>query len=172
VTAASRPGVTVRRVVASEWTRLRELRLQALATDPLAFGSTVDEEARFDETRWRERAERGATAEGSGQWVAESPSGEPIGMIVVAEAEGAVNIFSMWVAPSHRGQGIGARLLETGLAWARGRFPGRPVRLDVNPKQAPAVRLYESHGFHPTGRSRPLGHTAGESVREMLRPPD
>ena len=39
--------ITVRRVRAEEWERLRETRLRALADAPMAFGATLaDEQAR------------------------------------------------------------------------------------------------------------------------------
>ena len=52
--------ITVRRVGAEEWERLRVIRLRALTDAPMAFGSTLaDEQARSDEF-WRGRATGGA----------------------------------------------------------------------------------------------------------------
>lgn len=165
-----RPRAIVRRVVASEWPALRTLRLQALETDPLAFGSTLSNELNLSEQHWRDRTATQAESPTSSQWVAEEPSGRLVGSIVVARVEDAVYVFGMWVERSHRGQGIGSRLLDTGLAWASTAFPGREIRLDVNPRQTAAVLLYESRGFRRSGADRPLGHTPGEIRYEMTRP--
>jgi ribosomal protein S18 acetylase RimI-like enzyme len=170
VNAPLRPATTVRRATAAEWSALRDLRLRALRTDPTAFGSTLAREQEYDERLWRDRAERGATSRATSTWVAEGPSGELVGMATVSEVEGTVNVFAMWVDPGMRGVGVGGALLDAGLAWAGSAFPRRPVRLEVNPKQTAAVRLYESRGFRRTGRTEPLGHTPGEVVREMIRP--
>lgn len=164
------PEVVIRRSRSSEWRALRELRLRSLESDPLAFGSTHAEETAYDETRWRNRATDGAESETTSQWVAEEGSGRLIGSVVVAEVEGKVYVFAMWVDPRYRAQGIGARLLDTSLAWASSAFSGRSIFLDVNPRQAAAVRLYESRGFRRSAADRPLGHSPGENRFEMKRP--
>ena len=163
-----KPGVGIRRSRPSEWEALRDLRFRALRSDPLAFGSTLAEELNFDDRRWRQRALDGAQSRASSQWVAEVASGRLIGSVVIAEVEDQVCVFAMWLEPRYRGRGIGAHLLDTGLRWARSTFPGRSVYLDVNPRQAAAVRLYESRGFHRAAPDRPLGHTPGEIRYEMV----
>src|SRR5262245_14939127 len=69
--------ITVRRVRAEEWERLRTIRLRALSDAPMAFGSTLaDEQTRPDEF-WRGRAAGAAAdddrttciAERDGVWV-------------------------------------------------------------------------------------------------------
>lgn len=164
-----RSHTTVRRVVASEWQALRKLRLAALGSDPLAFGSTLAKESDLPDQRWRERATVEAESATSSQWVAEDSSGGLVGSIIIAQVQDQVYVFGMWVAPAHRGEGIGSRLLDCGLAWASATFPGRELRLDVNPRQTRAVLLYESRGFRRSGPDRPLGHTPGESRYEMTR---
>lgn len=161
----------IRRVVPGDWKELRELRLQSLRTDPLAFGSTLAREERLPEVAWRQRADRAARSEGTVQWVAARPDDTLLGTVTLAETPGALSVFAMWVEPDARRQGFGARLLDTVLARATRRFPGRPVRLEVNPRQAAAVDLYRSRGFAFTGARRPLEHTDGEEVHEMLRAP-
>ncbi len=168
--AGTGSAIVVRRSRSTEWPALRRLRLRGLASDPLAFGSTLAEEEAFGEARWRERATSGAESATTAQWVAETPMGELVGGVVIAQIEGDVHVFAMWLEPEFRGRGIGARLLDAGLAWAGTTFPGRSVHLDVNPRQTAAVRLYESRGFRRTGADRPLGHTDGETRFEMTRP--
>jgi ribosomal protein S18 acetylase RimI-like enzyme len=163
--------VLVRRIRADDWPALRALRLRALATDPMAFGSTLAREQSFEEALWRERASRDATSATSSQWVAEEPSGRFVGSAVVAEMDGALHVFGMWVDPARRGEGLGGRLLDAGLAWAGQALPGGAVVLHVNPSQEVAVRLYLSRGFRKTGKSEPLGHTDGVFIVEMVREP-
>ena len=162
------PSLQIRRSRASEWRVLRDLRLRALESDPLAFGSTLAQERALDDERWRDRATSESESSTSARWVAEDTSGRLVGSLVIAEVERKVYVFGMWVEPQHRGWGIGARLLDAGLTWARSRFPGRPVHLDVNPRQTAAIRLYESRGFLRSAPDRPLGHTPGESRYEMM----
>jgi len=64
------------------------------------------------------------------------------------------------VVPSHRGRGIGSRLIEQGLRWARKRGLRR-VELTVHAENHAARRLYERFGFVVEGRHRALFHKAG-----------
>ena len=159
--------ITVRRVRAEEWERLRAIRLRALADAPMAFGSTLaDEQTRPDEF-WHGRAAGGATdndratviAERDGAWVG-------IGTCVLAEGgagERPAWIFGMWVAPTVRRQGTARALLRVLAGWARER--GADVlNLHVTATNAPAIALYERLGFRATGATEPLAHTP--SVRE------
>jgi ribosomal protein S18 acetylase RimI-like enzyme len=157
----------IRRSRASEWRGLRDHRLRALEADPLAFGATLSEELAFNEAQWRERALASSESSSVCQWVAEDADGHIVGSVVLAGIEGKPHVFAMWVEPQQRGRGIGARLLDAGISWARTAFPGMEIRLDVNPRQTAAVRLYESRGFRRSAPDRPLGHTAGESRYEM-----
>jgi RimJ/RimL family protein N-acetyltransferase len=162
--------LTIRRVRGEEWPALRDLRLLALRTDPMAFGSTLAQSEQYDEAVWRERALRGATAPNSTQWVAVDGKGSLVGSIVISEIEGRVQVFGMWLAPEYRSRGIGGRLLDTALDWSGETFPGLPVILEVNPRQESALRLYASRGFVATGATRPLEHTPDQLVQEMVRP--
>ncbi len=162
--------IRVRRILVGEWRPLRELRLRALKVDPLAFCSTFAREERFAEELWQERTESGALSVTTSQWVAEGADGAFLGTATIAEADGEVQLFGMWVDPTARGRGVGRRLLDVALLWTEEAFPGRAVHLEVNRGQAAAVRLYESRGFRFTGTSRPIGHTEGVEVQEMVRP--
>lgn len=64
------------------------------------------------------------------------------------------------VVPSHRGCGIGSRLLEAGLLWARERGLKR-VELKVHEENVGARRLYERLGFEVEGRHRALIQKGG-----------
>jgi ribosomal protein S18 acetylase RimI-like enzyme len=165
------PQFAVRPVREEEWVEYRELRLRALSSDPLAFGSTLEREQAFTPETWKERISRGRSSNASLSWVALSPSGRFVGMAVAAEVEGTLHLFGMWVDPEVRGSGVGGRLLDAALEWVRRSHSGRTLVLEVNPRQEAAVHLYQSRGFRPTGRSSDLGHTSGERVVEMtLRP--
>lgn len=62
-------------------------------------------------------------------------------------------VQTMAVAPTHRGRGLGARLLEDLLAEAERRGL-RSVLLEVRADNPAAQRLYERHGFRRTGVRR------------------
>ena len=84
--------------------------------------------------------------------------GADVGVVAGApfpEREGAAGLFGMWVAPAARGRGMGDRLVEAVVDWARVAGYARVV-LDVGDTNVPAIRLYQSKGFEPTGRTATL----------------
>ncbi|MDA1195484.1 MAG: GNAT family N-acetyltransferase [Planctomycetota bacterium] len=130
---------------ADDWARGRAIRLRALASDPDAFGSTLAREQAFGEAEWRARL-------GSPEartYVVRGAEGDG-GLVVGARYGEDAGLFSMWVAPEARGQGIGALLVQRVVGWAR--RTGYPrLLLDVADANEPAIRLYRSQGFVPTG---------------------
>ena len=161
-------AVHIRRVRQDDWPALRALRLKALAHDPLAFGSTLARESKFPDEQWKERVANAASSNAGATFVADSGASGLIGMAGIAFFGGEWHVWGMWVGPEHRRKGLGGRLLDAGLRWWRTVAPGQPIRLDVNPRQGDAVRLYESRGFRRTGVSSPLGHTEGETIDAMV----
>lgn len=145
--------VTVGRVRAEDWQRLREVRLRALADSPTAFASTLDSERARPEEAWRDWATRPdfATffAELDGEWV---------GLCSVAvdpQERSQANLFAMWTAPPHRGRGIARRLLAAALEWASERGASAAA-LEVTETNLAARRFYLAAGFAETANLRPL----------------
>ncbi len=167
---ADAPTLRIRRILREEWPALRELRLEALRADPLAFGGTWAAESAMPEERWKARAAQGADAADAATLVAVDAAGRFLGMTVVVEEPPGRSVYGMWVRPEARGRGVGGRLLDRALAWTGTAPRPSPVRLEVNPNQRAAVGLYRSRGFEFTEKTRPLDHTPGAFVQEMVRP--
>jgi len=165
-------AVEIRRIQERDASAFRELRLAALRTDPAAFGSTEAREAAYADEHWAAWARRGSLEAREATFVAAEPTGTLVGMFGAFAMDDRPQLWGMWVRPSARGRGIGGRLLEAVLEWAGRAFPGAPARLEVNPEQAEAVRIYLARGFAFTGHEEPLGHHPPAIVREMVRPPD
>jgi ribosomal protein S18 acetylase RimI-like enzyme len=76
--------------------------------------------------------------------------------------------LALSVAPSRRGQGVGTRLLEAAIGAARDRLRLDILLLHVWGQNAPAQRLYRSHGFEECGRKpRVIEHPAAGLVDEI-----
>src|SRR5579871_4457849 len=120
-------GIEVRRVSAGDWREMKRVRLAALATDRLAFGSTLAAESAFGDDVWIDRARVRAT------WVAVAADGRMVGMMG-AHIEGLVaKLFGSWVDPAARGAGVGGRLLDAVVGWVEAAHPEMPIALSVNP---------------------------------------
>jgi GNAT superfamily N-acetyltransferase len=149
--------VLVRRFEATEWPTYRELRLRALAESPDAFSSTLEiEQPRAGEI-WVTRLSAAVASQLDMPLLALT-SGTPGGLAwarVDQTDRSRVNVFQMWVAPEFRSRGLGGRLLQAAIAWARARG-ARCVCLGVTLAESPAMRMYLAAGFRPSGPANPL----------------
>ena len=142
---------SIEHLVPENWQRFREVRLRALADAPDAFGATLAETQARPLSHWRDRL--GDTA--SATFLACNANGDDVGLVVGSRWNGiveTVGLFSMWVAPNARGRGIGGALVDAVIAWARSNGSTR-ILLDVADGNAPAIALYASRGFLPTGNT-------------------
>jgi GNAT superfamily N-acetyltransferase len=141
-------SAVLQRMSPADWERVRALRLAALIESPDAFSMTLALELGRTPESWQQRL----GLEDVATFVA-AVGERDVGLVVSAPYDGqpdALGLFAMWVAPSHRGRGIGGALVDAVVAWARGRGARRIV-LDVADANAPAVALYAAKGFQPTG---------------------
>jgi ribosomal protein S18 acetylase RimI-like enzyme len=148
---------TIRTIHPTEWQAYKAIRLRALADAPDAFGSTLSLEAQRPDALWQERLTLAAASNQDLPLFAMAGN-EPIGLAwakVDADDPGTVHLFQMWVAPEHRGRGVGRGLLEHAVRWARSRN-ATYLSLGVTCGDTPAFRLYASAGFVAVGAPEPL----------------
>ncbi|GAA0945122.1 GNAT family N-acetyltransferase [Nonomuraea longicatena] len=127
--------------------RLREARLRALADSPDSFGSSYEREAAFSADKWAERL-----SNPDGRWFAATAGGRIVGLVCgLEEHPGHVHLLSMWVDPAARGTGVGTRLVEEVVAWARAR-EAVEIGLWAVDRNHAARALYARFGFVPSGR--------------------
>ncbi len=138
-------SVLVARIGPEDWQRLREIRLEALAESPEAFGSTEARERGFDAAEWRRRAARPAT------FVA-CRGGADVGMAGVYEVDGTWYVMGMWVAPGARGTGVLEALVDACESQAQ-RAGAATVALWVMEDNPRARRGYARLGYRTTGTS-------------------
>jgi ribosomal protein S18 acetylase RimI-like enzyme len=128
----------IHQVTPDEWRLWRDIRLEALGSDPEEFGSTLAREQEFGEDEWRARAAEGL------KLVALDPG--PAGLVAATGEPDGLYLYSMWVHESHRGRGLGEALVSTVLTWAA-EEGWQVVRLRVWEDNLPARRLYKRLGF-------------------------
>jgi ribosomal protein S18 acetylase RimI-like enzyme len=140
--------VEIRRLPVGRWRDFRDLRLEALKSDPTAYGSSFEEEETLAEGEWRRRIQSVLFA---------LSDDRPIGIIVCVFDKGLktkhiAEIYGFYVSADHRGEGVGTRLLEHALSLIRRNKRILKVKLAVNPEQRVAVKMYKKAGFVVTGR--------------------
>jgi ribosomal protein S18 acetylase RimI-like enzyme len=142
----TRHPIDIQVLTPDDWPVWRELRLAALAESAAAFGSTLAEWTGPGDTEQRWRGRLSSVPYN----IVLRSGGVPAGMVsAYVQADGTVELISMWVAPSARGRGVGDAAIRAVVAWAG----SREVVLSVKTGNAPAIALYRRHGFVDAGRS-------------------
>ncbi len=162
------------------WQLFRQIRLEALRTDPQAFSSRLAETEQRPDSHWQTRLAQ--AQEGKNSWLLFAREGDRIVGIIGAFREqgetpatgsptlaGVVEIYSVFVRPEARGKGVGTALMAAVLD-AAGRAEGaRRARLTVNAAQSAAVALYRRFGFQVVEEREGIlgdGKTCQELVME------
>ena len=148
--------MTIRILDSQDVAAYRELRLHALLESPAAFGSDYERESQFSLDDFAERLHIGNAKNGVfGAFHDE----RLVGMMGFMRANGVKRahgalLWSVYVLPELRGQGIAARLLDEVIAHARQLGDVRQITLTVNAHNQSARRLYRSRGFEVFGLER------------------
>ncbi len=135
--------VVIKKCSSDDWQQYKELRLEALQADHLAFGSSYEEEIDYTEDTWRQRC--------AAMYLA-MVDDNPVGMVGLLAnparaAKHKAMVITFWVKPAFRGKGIGKALLRD-LQQKSGYVK---LFLDVTTTQTAAIALYESVGFKKIG---------------------
>jgi ribosomal protein S18 acetylase RimI-like enzyme len=136
-----------------QWQMYRDLRLKALKEEPQAYLSTYAENSTKPDNYWKERL---IDVDKGRNWLVFAKSGDIlVGMMGAFkkqdETEDIVNIIAVYVVSEARGRGISKLLLEKLISEISQDIKIKKIKLSVNSKQIPALKLYESFGFKITG---------------------
>lgn len=139
--------VLIREAILSDAAALRELRLEGLRNEPVAFASDYEEEAArplaHTEEQLRERSDGTI-------FVAEMNSAF-VGMAGIGQERHAKQkhnaiLWGVYVQPAWRGKKIAAMLLDACIDWARGHAIQK-VKLWTAASNTAAITAYVRRGF-------------------------
>jgi RimJ/RimL family protein N-acetyltransferase len=141
--------IIIRPVTLDDLDAFRDLRLEALRTQPIAFGADYETNLAHPREFWEKRiAPRDGVV--SITYVAEA-NGELVGLTGIRAAEGRKERHNAWVwgvyvRPAWRGKGLGDRLVNACTEW--GATQGlRYAKLGVLTSNTPAICCYVRCGF-------------------------
>jgi ribosomal protein S18 acetylase RimI-like enzyme len=137
----------------TDWEKFKELRLEALKKNSEAFGSSYKESIKKPDEEWKEKL-----VDPKSHIFAARDGDDLIGIAAAYQEEGEkikhiAYIWGVYVRDTHRKKGIGRQLMETILSTLKANPEIEKANLNVNTRQAGAVKLYESLGFSITGTS-------------------
>jgi len=138
----------IKKLPAERWSEFKSLRLDALQHDPLAFGSSYEEEINFPDKTWKERIKDTLFA---------TFNDNPVGMIVFVinpriKLSHVAEIFGVYVKEEYRDKKIGKQLIESAINLIRQSKSVIKIKLTVTSVQDSAIQLYSSFGFEIVGR--------------------
>ncbi|MEV6909512.1 GNAT family N-acetyltransferase [Amycolatopsis sp. NPDC051071] len=139
----------VRRLTAQDLDVFREIRLRALTDTPENYGSVAEAERAQSDEEWLARLDEDAW------FVAFDDESRPVGLVAGRVRDDGWILYSMWVAPEARGQGLGERLVRE-IRSAAEEGGAREVWLHVAEDNDRARRLYLRLGFVSTGELEPM----------------
>ena len=155
----------VERLQKQDWQRLKSLRIRSVADAPAAFGTSLESMKARKDQFWSAQVENMAcfvvcrlAQEGK----------EDLGLVRGAhdpESMEHVWLLGMWVDPITRGHGLGLRLGQAVLDWARALDEVSMVKLEVVHDNRPAVYIYERLGFKATVNGQREG---GEQPKNVV----
>ncbi|GAB48544.1 GNAT family N-acetyltransferase [Mobilicoccus pelagius] len=142
--------ISIRVLSEDEWEQYREMRLRALRESPDAFVADVSTEEEYDEALWRDRMRRSVR-------LLITKGEEPVGIASLRMDEtlfdDAAELFSLWVKPELRGEGLAAQLVVAASEEAE-KKSARQLVYWVGTDNVPAVSFASSYGFRPTEHRR------------------
>lgn len=150
----------------------RRIRLNALETEPDAYGSTYERESEFALETFAERIKPTAGKFALGA-AADEGSRKLIGIASFVRETGMKsahkgNVYGVYVAPEARGKGAGKALMLDLVQRARSLEGMEQINLAVVSDNVPAKRLYESLGFEVYGVERRAVKYGGRYFDEEL----
>jgi ribosomal protein S18 acetylase RimI-like enzyme len=132
--------VRVARLAESDWRVFAVVRLRALTDSLGETDPQYRKEVAFTAAQWRRRLREHAQ-------FAALRDDRPVGLIgAQQENPESVYLYSLWLEPLARGQGLARPLVTAAVDWARDR-QARTVRLRVAVDNAAARGVYDSLGF-------------------------
>ena len=164
----------IRALVESDFARFKALRLDALKSDPDAFGETLEDASRLTDDEWAEKLSR-TLSSGDTIFVAEDGD-EFVGMCGVGEdrtRRGHGFVWGVFVKKPRRKSGAGSRLMDAAEGWAEGRgFKG--VNGWVAAPNDEAIKFYRGRGYEvgePVETLRPGSDIPLHPISKRFAPP-
>lgn len=142
---------------------LRAIRLEALADSPDAYGETFAGASAWDDDTWAQKASQNYYLAEVDRRVVGMARGDRFD----GESQGRW-LFGMYVAPSARGTGAAAGLVDAVSAWTAVEGESE-LRLMVTATMGRARAFYSKMGFAETGRTMRMHRDDSLLLLEMMR---
>ena len=155
----------LRPLLPEQWEIHKRLRLAALADAPYAFTTQLADVAARPDAEWAAITTQRA-GDPHGVTYFAFWENEPCAMAACVLTELGAEMLAVWVAPTHRQQGVGHALVDYARTWALDHGADALV-VGVYADNQVAVAFYARAGFQQTGVERFAGQTSQRPILMM-----
>jgi RimJ/RimL family protein N-acetyltransferase len=139
--------IKIEKLPENRWQEYRDLRLEALKNEPLAFTRSYEEEQEMPEKHWREGIKNIVFVLGDSK---------PIGMAGIFRSSyrnisHIYEMFGVYIRQEYRGQGAGQKLIEATIKEIEKLENAKVIEVGVSTTQKAARHIYEKFGFKVVG---------------------
>jgi len=142
-------SISITTVSPDRWQEYKQLRLEALKNDPIAFATTYNEDNVLPNSEWQDRLHNPYMLFAEHEGILVGMAGALLykGQCVEHKA----TIVSVYIKPEYRGQGIATKLMQHLMNCLKSDPKIVHVQLTVNTQNHSAIKLYETVGFKKIG---------------------
>lgn len=142
---ALKPAIAIRQITQDSWADYEEIRHDMLFQDQSAFPPQAFNDLLSTEQDWRRRINTGMVLLAYERDLA-------VAMVRATFENRTAVARNMYTRPSHRGIGLGKRLMQDLIDRVALLDTVDTIELEVEDTQLPAIRMYEKFGFQEVGR--------------------
>ena len=140
-------SISIRQLTEDDWREFSRIRLEALQTDPLVFGSNYEKESQFTEADWKSRLQ----AKDSAIFMLYEDE-TPIGMTGVSvfrddPTNKTALLWGSWLKPDFRGKGLSEMMYKARINWAKERPTIKRIIVSHRASNLASKYANQKHGF-------------------------
>lgn len=162
--------VSIRQITENDWREFAQVRLKALQTDPLVFGSNYEKESQMTEAEWRSRLR----AKDNAIFLLYAGY-EPIGVTGVSvdrndPTKKTALLWGSWLAPGFRRKGLSELMYQTRINWAKQQPTVEKIIVSHRASNVSSKYANQKHGFVVTHKTEKIwtdGVTEDEIFYEL-----
>ena len=161
---------SIRQLTENDWREFAQVRLKALQTDPLVFGSNYEKESQMTEAEWRSRLR---AKDNAIFLLFENETA--IGMTGVSidrndPTKRTALLWGSWLAPEFRGKGLSDLMYQTRIKWAKEQPTVEKIIVSHRASNLSSKYANQKHGFVSTHKNEKVwadGATEEEIFYEL-----
>lgn len=141
-------NVSIRQLTAEDWRVFSQVRLRALKSDPLVFGSNYEKESQFTEADWRSRLEQSDDSAVFMLFANKTPIGITGVSVFRDDPTGKTALlWGSWLAPDFRGKGLSELMYKARLDWAKQHQTVKRIIVSHRASNLASKYANQKHGF-------------------------